>query len=261
MGIVLNEYDWAERAIESRELGKKPVETLSRVSKYYLANKYTKREIRRLLDDFMLQCDPHVSLVRWSDTLDRLVRNADKYPLIQLDGIAVTRPEMDRIDALKKRQLCRLAFTLLCVSKYWDMVSPNNRHWVNTEDSEIMKMANINTSIQRQSLLFSELRDAGLVEFSKKVDNINVRVVFMEDGEVVMHVRDFRNLGYQYLKYHGGPYIECANCGLIVKSQSMDKGRRQKYCSSCAAEIHTKQKVDSVMRHRFPENHPPLSIC
>lgn len=33
MGIVLNEYEWAERMINSRELGKKPMETLTRVAK------------------------------------------------------------------------------------------------------------------------------------------------------------------------------------------------------------------------------------
>lgn len=35
MSIVLNEYDWAEKMIANHDLGKKPIETLSRVSKYY----------------------------------------------------------------------------------------------------------------------------------------------------------------------------------------------------------------------------------
>ena len=54
MSIVLNEYEWAERAIQNHELGKKPIETLNRVSKYYLSNKYSKREVRRLLDEFLM---------------------------------------------------------------------------------------------------------------------------------------------------------------------------------------------------------------
>ena len=33
MSIVLNEYEWAERAILNHELGKKPIETLILVSK------------------------------------------------------------------------------------------------------------------------------------------------------------------------------------------------------------------------------------
>ena len=99
--------------------------------------------------------------------------------------------------------------------------------------------------------MFAQLKDCGFLRFSKKVDNLNVQVTFMEEsGEIGLHIEDFRNLGYQYLQYCGGPYFQCVNCGLTVKQQEPARGRRQKYCPSCAIELHTKQKVDSVMRHR-----------
>lgn len=250
MSIVLNEYEWAERAIANRSLGAKPTETLSRISRYYYANKYSKPDIRRLLDSFMLQCNSSVSLVKWSDTLDRLAKNSSKYPLICVGSIKITDMEMGAIKNLKGKQLQRLAFTLLCVAKYWDIVSDKNNHWVNSPDKEIMKMANINTSIKRQSAMFGELRDAGLIKFSKKIDNLNVQVCFMLSGQVVLEVHDFRNLGYQYLKYNGEKYFECENCGITVKMQNPNKGRPPKYCPDCAVELHTRQIVDSVMRQR-----------
>lgn len=253
MSIVMNEYEWAERAINSRELGKKPSETLKRVSRYYRANGYSKREVRQMLDTFLIQCDPSASLPNWSDTLDKAVRNADRYPLIQVDGVDITDSEMAAIDRLEGKQLRRLAFTLLCVAKYWDLVSPQNDHWVNTPDREIMQMANIKTSIKRQSAMFARLKTAGMLRFSKKIDNLNVRVVFMEEGETALHIQDFRNLGYQYLKYHGEPYFECENCGLTVKRQEPSRGRRQKYCPSCAIEVKTRQNVNAVMRRRGAE--------
>lgn len=251
MSIVLNEYDWAQQMIEQRCLGKKPVETLSRVAKYYLENRYTKRETRDLLDTFMLQCDPTVSLVRWSNTLDRVTKNAGKFPLIRMDGVPISGSELECIGRLDGRPVKRLAFTLLCVARYWDMANADNNHWVNSPDREIMQMANVNTSIKRQSMMFSQLRDQGLIRFSKKVDNLNVQVLFMCEADGTgMYVRDFRNLGYQYLQYCGEPYFQCVNCGLTVKMQEPAKGRRQKYCPACAVELHTRQKVDSVMRHR-----------
>lgn len=250
MSIVLNEYEWAERAIKNHDLGKKPIETLSRVSKYYLENQYTKKEIRGLLDTFMTQCDPQVSLVHWSDVLDKIAKAAGKYPLIRIDGVDVSKKELERIEALEGTQVRRLAFALLCVAKYWDLVSESNNHWVNSPDKEIMQMANINTSIKRQSLMFSELREAGFIKFSKKIDNLNVQVTFMEPGETAIHIQDFRNLGYQYLKYYGGAYFECVNCGLTTKVQEPQRGRPPKYCPSCAVELHTRQMVDSVMRRR-----------
>lgn len=250
MSIVLNEYEWAERMINSHELGKKPIETLSRVAKYYYANQYSKKDVRKLLDTFLTQCDPSVSLVHWSDTLDRVAKSVDKFPIIRLDGICITQKELEKIETLGGKQAKRLAFTLLCVAKYWDAVSDFNNHWVNSSDKEIMQMANINTSVKRQSMMFGELRDAGFIRFSKKIDNLNVQVMFMEDGETAMFIQDFRNIGYQYLKHCGEPYFDCVNCGITVKIQEPFKGRRQKYCPSCAVELHTKQKVESVMRRR-----------
>lgn len=250
MSIVLNEYEWAERMINNHDLGKQPVETLSRVSKYYYENHYKKRDIRRMLDTFLTQCDPNVSLVRWSDVLDRVTKNANKLPLIRMDGIDITKAEMDRIETLKGKQIRRLAFTLLCVAKYWDRVSASNNHWVNNQDKEIMQMANISTTIKRQSAMFSELRDSGFIRFSKKIDNLNVQVLFMEDGEIAIHIQDFRNLGYQYLRYYGEPYFECENCGITIKIQNPNNGRPQKYCPACAAEIRTRQNVNAVMRQR-----------
>jgi len=98
--------------------------------------------------------------------------------------------------------------------------------------------------------MYATLRDTGLIQFSKKVDNTNVRVCFAEDGDVAMTITDLRNLGYQYLKYHGEPYFECTNCGITVKIDEPTKGRKQKYCKECAVEIKTKQNVNAVMRHR-----------
>lgn len=250
MSIVLNEYEWAERMINGHELGKKPIETLNRVAKYYYANQYSKKEVRKLLDTFLTQCDPSVSLVHWSDTLDRVAKSVDKFPIICLDGIRISQKELEKIETLGGKQVKRLAFTLLCVAKYWDAVSDSNNHWVNSSDKEIMQMANINTSVKRQSMMFGELRDAGFIRFSKKIDNLNVQVMFMEDGEAAMYIQDFRNIGYQYLKHYGEPYFDCVNCGITVKIQEPTKGRRQKYCPSCAVELHTKQKVESVMRRR-----------
>lgn len=248
MSIVLNEREWAENAITSRQLGKKPVETLSRVARYYCqCEKYKKKEVRGKLEDFLLQCDPGVILVKWSDTIDRIVRSSDKFPLIELEGIDITEAELQTVRSLDGKQLQRLAFALLCVAKYWDAAQEKNNGWVNTSDKEIMKMANINTSIKRQSLMLHEMKNAGLLRFSKRVDSLNIQVKFIRaNSPVAIHITDFRNLGNQYLLYCGEPYFQCANCGLTIKKKS----NVHKYCSDCAAEMYIKKSVESVMRQR-----------
>lgn len=250
MTIVLNEHEWAKEKIDSRSLGSKPFETLSRVARYYIDKDYSKKEVRSMLDTFLLQCDPATSLPKWSETLDYALARALKYNAIKIDCIEISKPEMDKINSLDGKQVRRLAFTLLCLAKYWDIVNPHGDHWVNTKDSEIMRMANINTSIKRQSLMYHQLNMAGLIQFSKKVDNTNVRVCFITPGITELRVSDFRNLGYQYLKFHGEPYFECHNCGVVAKIHDPVRGAKQKYCKDCAVEVAMQQRVNSVMRQR-----------
>lgn len=258
MTIVLNEHEWARDMIENRSLGKKAFETLTRVARYYLDGGMQKREVRKLLDEFLLRCNPTASLPKWSNTLDWALRRALKSKAVIIDYIPVTEEEMSKIDALDGRQIRRLAFTLLCLSKYWDAVNPYGDHWVNTKQQEIMKMANTEPSLRRQCAMYNALQQMGYIDFSKKVDNTNVRVLFSGGEHEAMRVTDFRNLGYQYLMYHGEPYFECANCGIVTKLNSggEGRGRPQKYCRECAAEIQLKQMVNHVMAGR---KKPPVS--
>ena len=251
MTIVLNEREWAEEMITSRSLGKKPFETMCRIARYYLDSGIPKRDVRRMMDNFLLQCDPTASIPKWSDSLDNALAVAMKHKPIQIDSIEITRPEMDKIDQLGGRQIQRLAFTLLCLAKYWNIVTSRTDGWVNSKDNDIMRMANINTSIKRQSQMYFNLREYGMIQFSKMVDNTNVRVCFIEPGDIVLRVTDFRNLGYQYMMYHGGPYFVCANCGVTTKiDKTSRRGPKQKYCRECALRVMMQQNVNSVMRGR-----------
>lgn len=250
MTVVLKENEWAQDMIDRGELGVKPSETLRRVARYFIDKGCSPNEARKRLDSFLIRCEPTSSLTKWSNALDYAVSRASKYKSIDIDSIIITDSEMSRIDGLDGKQIKRLAFTLLCLAKYWKFVTPDNDYWVNNKDTEIMSMANINTSIKRQGLMYWTLRDAGMVQFSKKVDNTNVKVCFVEDGNPVLHITDFRNLGYQYLMYHGEPYFVCSNCGITVKINNPGVGRKQKYCKKCATEIAIQQKINSAMRRK-----------
>ena len=258
MNIILNEHEWAEEAILSRTIGKKPFETLNRIARYYFDSGATEPEVRSLLENFIIQCDARASIPKWSKTIDYAVSAASKRDTIKIDSIRVTKSEMDKIDAIESKPLKRVAFALLCLSKYWDIVNKSTDHWVNNKDSEVMKLANISATVRRQSAMYRELRDLGLIQFSKRIDNTNIRVSFVdEDSETAVDVSDFRNLGYQYLMYHGGPFVVCQNCGIVIKKNAAAKmtmnckpiqGGGRKYCPDCQAQLTTRAKVNSVMK-------------
>ena len=251
MSIVLNELEWTKNAIEHYELGSNPAETLGRVAKYYKYLGLKKADIKKKVTEFLLRCDPYASAVLWADTIESSVKYGMKHALIIIDKIVVTKPEISRIKKIKGVQAQRLAFTLLCIAKYMKEVSPNLDWWVNMPESDIMKMANINTSYKRQNLLYGQLLDAGLIQSSKRITNLNVRVLFAEDGETAIEIRDYRNLGNQYMMLLGKQYFVCQNCGLTVKAPDGSPAYRMKYCKDCAVKVRIRQSIDSVMRNRM----------
>ena len=253
MEIVLNEIAWAENAIREHAIGARPSETLGRISKYYIHEKgLSPRDTRDRLEGFLLDCDKSASLVTWEKTIDRAVKYGAKYPPIVIDSIAITKQELSVIDSLNGIQLRRLAFTLLCLAKYMNMVNSDIDYWVNTPDKDVMRMANINTSVKRQSLMYGQLRDEGLIRFSRRVDNLSVQVLFAaSSGDVEMTVDDFRNLGYRYMMRFDKKYYRCENCGLICKEKNdKTRGRKRKYCLECSIRVKTAQSINSVMNRR-----------
>ena len=247
MNIVTDEKMWAERAIATHSFGQNPIQTLDRVARYYYQyEKCSKKDILGKLEQFLLRCDPSISLVLWADQLERISKSADRRPLIELDGVSVSSSELAVVNHLKGTIKQRLMFTLICLAKYENFVRKNDSNWVKTEHKHIMALANIVTSTKRQAQLLRELRDDGLIAFSKRVDNLNIKVCCIDDGQCELYITDFRNLGNQYMMYKGGQYIHCEGCGLTVKKNS----NAQRYCPSCAADMYSKRSIQSVMRHR-----------
>ena len=133
-------------------------------------------------------------------------------------------------------------FTLLCLSKYGNAISPKNNSWVNRDVREILALANVKVTVKRQSLLFNDLWNAGYIGFSNIIDNINVNVKIIDESEsdIVMRIDDFRNLGNQYMRYIGDGYMVCHHCGIVIKRNAPN----QKYCKDCAGDINIQKTIE-----------------
>lgn len=246
--IILNEKEWAKGAIDSLSLGKKPYDTIVRVAKYYKSEGYKKSDVRRKVEDFLIRCQPRLSLVKWENSITAAVNAAEKFPPICIPGVVITQPEMDKIASLQSVLQQRLMFTLVCLAKYGNAINKNNGNWVNFEQKDIFSLANVTLSSKRQSLMINELWQAGFVGYSCLVNNINLNIKIIEDGETALFVNDFRNLGNQYMRYNGEKYFECEGCGLVLKVTS--NSAHQKYCRECASVIKANRDADRnyVMR-------------
>lgn len=231
--IILDERTWCENVLKSFSMGSSPAGTLNRLAKYYFTLGHKKNDIARLLEEFILRCNPSANIMRWQEVIDNCVRHADRRPLIAVESIPITQKELDLIGALPGQMIRKLMFTLLCLAKYRNAVSPKNDSWVSYENRDIFKMANIQTTRVRQYTMMNDLLQVGYVGMSKIVDNVSVRVMIIDNDVPVMHISDFRNIGHQYSAISSDNYLECANCGLMVRRS----GNNQKYCHACANHI------------------------
>lgn len=205
-----------------------------------------KKEIMKELNSFMESNYPRYNQVDWSASLEKYANTAGKYPLCECKGVWITENELKTIEEIHDNVLERLAFTLLCLAKFRNFKSPDNHNWVNYSNGEIYSMACINTAAFEKDIKLNKLRELGLIEYAKKVNNLNIQVLYLHnDGKQKLFISDFRKLGYEWRLYKGEKYIRCADCGILTKR----KTNNQRYCKDCSDKIKN-ERQKNIMRER-----------
>ena len=206
------------------------------------------KEVLEKIEDYLRQF-PFLVLPKWQRTVDKIVAKAKGKGLIEIEYIGITEKELAEIAKLRKESLKKLAFTLLCIAKYFNTIRPENNSWVNTPDKDVFRMADIRTlDCKRQQQLIRELYLLGLIGYSKVVDNVNLQVLFVDaDAEPILRIYQFDDLGYQYLEYIGDPSIvHCKCCGKLIKKTSC----RKDYCDECAVEARKSSNRKASQKRR-----------
>lgn len=214
------------------QTNKQLVSDFALLTRYYYAKEKKPKQIISLLDEYAKKADKSYTADKWTSFFDELAHsNAKKVKLTEIDYIRVTKSEIEKIKMLDKRMAQKLAFTLLCLSKYRNEVSESSNSWENYKLTEVLAMANLTLKAESKDKLISELVDAGYIELPKKLGNSSIRVTFVDDkSPTALRVTDFRCLGYTYLQYLGEKYNVCAVCGKLIPR---DKNNRRKYCTEC----------------------------
>lgn len=180
--------------------------------------------------------------MRWQQAIDRCVRKSKGRALVDIPYIPITQSEIDRIKMLGGAMLQKLAFACLCIAKFRNATNPTNNSWVNMTDAEICSIANIKTHRVYRLNMLNSLFYREYISLRRSVGKLNVRVTFVDQSSenVVLRIDDFRNIGNQYMKYVGDPYIECQSCGIVVKRLSA----RQLYCKQCASVVDARKHAE-----------------
>ena len=230
--IVINERKWAESILETGQLGDNVGLAAAVLARYFYHVEGLKhKKIFDKLNDLFSQLITDYNPVAWENLLDKVSLRAKKRPLIEIERIPVNKGELSRIEELKLPRLRRLAFTMVVVAKYFDMINQSNNHWINLAWKDLFKMACISMPVIEQADSYRALIDAGIIEFSKKVGNTNARVLILDDTDPELYVDDLRAVGHRYQQYIGEPYFKCERCGVLTRQ---NKCGNKKYCADCA---------------------------
>lgn len=238
--IVLNELEYAEDCIKNKHIDKKPYFTLSILAKYYFHHLgYDKNQIADSLESFLSSTYPKYKKesTYWNETIEKIVSDVEKYTLHEIEGVWITENELHTIENIKNKVLERLAFTMLCLAKLSICRNPKSNGWINDDVKLIFSLARISGSVTDRYTRINELYELGLIELPKRNDLLNYRITFIDNkSKNELFIYDFRELGYEYLKYIGQNFIRCEECGILTRG---NKTSTKRFCNKCDA--HTKQ--------------------
>lgn len=233
--IILNELEYADSCIKNNDMGENPYTTLSILSKYYYHHLgYKKKQIILELTEFIAKNYPKYQLNKsnWDESIEKLASNAKKFQLHEIDGVWITKAEMQSIQNIHNKVLERLTFTMLCLAKLAIRKNGNANGWINEDAKTIFSLARVSGSVLDRNIRIGQLADIGILELPKKNDSLSVRLTIVDDeSDNELFVHDFRELGYEYLKYCGQNIIRCSECGILIRG---NKAGTKRYCSACA---------------------------
>lgn len=231
MELIMNERKESENILANGNINTNTASKLFLLAKYYRSIGESTQQIRDSLSCIMADKYNNYNPDDWDEIIQRYSDKSANYNLVEIDEIPITKNELKTISQINNKKLEKVAFTILVLAKFCNMKNPNNNNWVLVDEYSVLKRARITGTIQAQFSCFYELSKMDLITYSRKVDNINVRVGFIDNSSnVVLKITDLRELGYQYLMYRGEKFIKCAECGIVTRATAHNK----RYCKNCA---------------------------
>lgn len=230
--LVLNEKKYIEEQLSSGEF-KANIPAILPMLARYCRHEYKMKikEVRDALEIIMATYYENYNPVKWSSSLDKYARNSSRRGLLEIESIPITQAELAYISDIKNIRIERLMFTLLCLAKYYNARNETNNNWTNLATKYVFKLARVSTTVDEQNYFVRDLYIMGLVSYSKKIDNLNLQVNFIDNDNVaVLEISDFRELGYEYMQWKQGGYFRCEHCGILVRQ---NKNGTRKYCKDC----------------------------
>ena len=211
------------------------------IAKYYLSDEIDVELLSKIVKEKLLEFDLEnyqeykyhnkimkICISLFDGSTDKNFREQEYVPIYE--------NELKVIESLPNDRQKKLMFTFFALARYMDCDG-----WINKKTSkgisEAFKLANVTLTSDKRNELLHELYSNGYIYLGKKVDNLNIKVQLDDSGEVVYKVKEFNNIGNQYIGNFKKGYKQCKCCGKKIRIKS-DKDYSTKYCNKCSYEKH-----------------------
>ena len=220
------------------------------IAKYYLSDEIDTESLSKIVKEKLLEFDLdnyqeykyHNKIMKvctslFDGSIDKNFREQEYIPIYE--------NELKLIESLPNDRQKKLMFTFFVLARYMDCDG-----WINKKTSkgisEAFKLANVTLTSDKRNELLHELYVNGYINLGKKVDNLNIKVQLDDSGEVVYKVKEFNNIGNQYIGNFKKGYKQCKCCGKKIKIQ----GTNHKYCQKCSKEIESENNIKRIKKCR-----------
>lgn len=220
------------------------------IAKYYFSDELDAEQLSNIVKEKILEFDLdnyqeykyHIKIL---NTCEGLFDYSIDRTFKEIEYIPIYENELKFISALPTDKQKKLMFTFFAVARYMDCDG-----WINKKTSkdilEVFKLANVALTSDKRNELLYELYINDYISFGKKVNNLNIRVKLDDFGEIVYKIKEFNNLGNQYIGNFKSGYKQCKKCGKIIRTT----GTNNLYCKKCIKQKQLEWQRESMKKIR-----------
>lgn len=169
--------------------------------------------------------------------IKKRISTVKKHKFAIIDEVCITKSEMDVIRSLSDIKQEKVAFVILAVSKYYNLLNQRNYNNAFMTNTDICQMARITIPAKDRDTFMQFAYDKGILKRHTWSDSTVKLVTFVshdEDDAVVLRLNegDFKDLAYSYMSYlEPHKFRRCIVCKRWIRV-NRNKGQVCKLCSN-----------------------------
>jgi hypothetical protein len=264
LGVILNETEIVDNILNKGNCdGNIYNAILLLIKHYHIGGNADRVDVKENIISNLEKCTNIVfKRVEWDDTIsktiDKLFRDIKIHKknmkLVDVDKVAITINELNKINSLENKKLKKLAFVLLVYAKISNVALDRDDGWINQSYKNIFTESKVSAKGNDKKLLLHDLYKLEYISQSYKNDSTSLKINYIdneEDSEIAFYIEDFDFVIYSYLNYMGENWKKCERCRGCFMVKNI-KNTSQKYCSMCAKEVI--RENDRVRKRKIPQS-------